>query len=187
MGIDLEQARTGFIRGSLGGFPFLFVNGIGWLVMGGVFLWAAAAGADVRWPALALIFLGALTMPLSFLAQAAMNLPAPSTSNPFPLLAAPLALVQTVALPAPIIVWNIEPAYVAAVWAAIIGAHFLPYAWLQRTRWYVSLSVLVSATAWLWAALERDASSAPICFTVGALLLAWSVPIGLKAKRLPAA
>ena len=57
MGIDLEDARTGFVRGSLGGFPFVFVNAVAWLIMGGVFLWTNAAGVDVRWPALALIFL----------------------------------------------------------------------------------------------------------------------------------
>lgn len=187
MSIDLEDARTGFIRGSLGGFAFVFTNGIGWLVMGAVFLWAGWAGIDVRWPALALIFLGAVTTPASFLVQKALNLPAPSTSNPFPLLAIPLAMVQTVALPAPIIVWNIAPAFVAPVWAAIVGAHFLPYAWLQRTRWYVSLALLVSASAWFWAIVLGVGASAPVCLTTGALMLAWSLFIRMKARRLPAA
>jgi len=100
--------------------------------------------------------------PASFVVQKALNLPAPSTSNPIPLLAVALALVQTLALPAPIVVWNIAPAFVAPVWAAIVGAHFLPYAWMQRSRWYVSLAILVPALAWLWAVVLGVGASAPL-------------------------
>lgn len=187
MSIDLEEARTGFIRGSLGGFAFLLTNGIGWLIMGAAFLWSSSAGIDVRWPALALIFLGAITTPASFIVQKALNLPAPSTSNPIPLLAVALALVQTLALPAPIVVWNIAPAFVAPVWASIVGAHFLPYAWMQRTRWYVSLAILVPASAWFWAIALGAGASAPVCLTTGGLMIAWSVLIRMKSRRLPAA
>lgn len=187
MGIDLEDARTGFIRGSLGGFPFVFVNAVAWLIMGGVFVWADTAGIDVRWPALALIFIGAVTMPLAFVMQAALDLPAPSTSNPFPLLAASISLVLLLGLPAPLIVWFVEPGYAPAVWAAVLGAHFLPHAWLQRTRWYVSLSVLISLTAFVGAALLGHESAVPVTFVTGGLMLVWSFFIRRKARRLPAA
>ncbi|MBA4801847.1 MULTISPECIES: DUF7010 family protein [Euryhalocaulis] len=187
MGIDLEDARTGFVRGSLGGFPFVFVNAVAWLIMGGVFLWTNAAGVDVRWPALALIFTGAVTMPLAFVMQAALNLPAPSTSNPFPLLAAALSLVLVLGLPAPLIMWFVEPSYSPAVWAAVLGAHFLPHAWLQRTRWYVSLAILISLTAFLGAALLGHESPAAVTLITGALMLVWSFLIRRKARRLPAA
>ena len=40
-----------------------------------------------------------------------------------------------------------HPALVPAAFAAIGGGHFLPYAWLHRTRLYVALGVLCGGTA----------------------------------------
>jgi hypothetical protein len=55
-----------------------------------------------------------------------------------------MSVVQVVALPAMIVVYSLNPAYVPAVFAAIGGAHFLPYAWLHRTRLYIVLGLAIS-------------------------------------------
>jgi hypothetical protein len=54
---------------------------------------------------------------------------------------------QVVALPAVIVAYSLNPASVPVVLAAIAGGHFLPYAWLQRTRIYVVLAVAIAVGA----------------------------------------
>jgi hypothetical protein len=69
-----------------------------------------------------------------------------------------MALVQVVALPAVILVYTLNPAYVPAVFAAIGGGHFLPYAWLHRTRLYIVLGVAIALGSLLLTALLGTAA-----------------------------
>ncbi len=187
MAIDLERARTDYIAGSLGGFPALLVHGCGWLILTAGFLWAGTAGHDVRWPALGLILMGAITLPASFLLQAALNLPATSVSNPINLLSPAAALALPATLPALLIVLALEPAYVAAVYAVLTGAHYLPFAWIQRTRWYITLGLGCVAIGGLTALVLRADGSAAACVLVGALHLVVAFAVRAKARRAPAA
>ena len=187
MATDLERARTEYISGSLGGFPALLVHGLGWLALAAAFLWAAQAGYGVRGPALGLILMGAVTLPASFALQAALNLPATSVANPLNLLGPAASLALPATLPALIVVLAVEPAYVAPVYAVLTGAHYLPFAWIQRTRWYVALALCCVAAGGLSALALRADGSAVTCLLVGVFHLAVAFAVRAKAQRVPAA
>lgn len=187
MATDLERARTDYIRGSLGGFPALLVHGLGWLIMTAAFIWAGHHGHDMRWPALGLILMGAVTLPASFFLQAMLNLPATSVSNPVNLLSPAASMALPATLPALIIVWALEPSYVAPVYAVLTGAHYLPFAWIQRTRWYVALGLACVAVGGLAALVLRDNASSAACAATGLLHLAAAFAVRAKARRTPGA
>jgi hypothetical protein len=47
---------------------------------------------------------------------------------------------------------------VPAVFAAVGGAHFLPYGWLHRTRLYIVLGLVISLGSFLLTILLREAA-----------------------------
>ena len=55
-----------------------------------------------------------------------------------------IAVAQGLALPVSILVFNLNPLYVPVVFAATSSGHFLPYAWLYRTRAYIVLGVVAA-------------------------------------------
>ena len=55
-----------------------------------------------------------------------------------------IAVAQGLALPASILVYNLEPRLVPVVFAATNGGHFLPYSWLHGTRAYIGLAVVAA-------------------------------------------
>ena len=55
-----------------------------------------------------------------------------------------IAVAQGFALPASIVVYNLNPLYLPVVFAATNGGHFLPYSWLHRTKAYVFLALVAS-------------------------------------------
>lgn len=187
MAVDLERARTDYIRGSLGGFPALLLHGIGWLILAVVFVAASGAGAGPSVPAMVLILMGAVTLPAAFALQAAMNLPATSVSNPVNFLGPAASLALPACLPALIIVWATEPVYVAPVYAVLTGAHYFPFAWIQRTRWYVGLGLGCIAAGGLGALILRADASPVVCAVVGVLHIAGAFAVRAKARRTPGA
>jgi hypothetical protein len=84
------------------------------------------------------------------------------------------ALVQIVALPAVILVYVFVPAYVPAVFAAIVGAHLLPYAWLHKSRLYIVLGLLISFVPYLLAMILRETSFHVIGFVVGGIAIVFA-------------
>jgi hypothetical protein len=68
-------------------------------------------------------------------------------SNPLNALSIQLAMSQIVAFPIVIAMFDLRPAGVPLAMASIAGAHFVPYAWLQRTNAYIWVGVAVSAGA----------------------------------------
>jgi hypothetical protein len=108
--------------------------------------------------ALLVLFQGGLALPAAFLLERRMAWKPMAADNPLRPLAIQLAMSQIVALPIAIAAYSMNPGAVPLAMAAIGGGHFLPYAWLQRSRAYAALAVAVSAGAFaLQIALGRDA------------------------------
>jgi hypothetical protein len=99
------------------------------------------------------------------------------TSHPLRSLSIQLAMVRILALPAVILMYTVNPAVVPATFAAIGGAHFLPYVWLHRTRIYLFLGLAISLGSWgVTIGFGEDAYRLvliwwPLCYAVGAGLL----------------
>lgn len=145
---DLDRARDDVSASSAGGAPFL--------ISFGCTLFATAIISffvPVRTAAFVAIFQGGVALPAAFLLERRMGTGPMAPDNPLRSLSIQMAMSQVVALPAVIIAFSLEPATVPAALAAIGGGHFLPYAWLQRTRVYVALGAAVSIGAFVLQAI----------------------------------
>lgn len=94
------------------------------------------------------LFQGGVALPLAFALEKRLGTGPMAPDHPLRSLSVQLAMVQIVALPAVILMYTVQPAYVPATFAAIGGAHFLPYVWLHRTRIYLVLALAVSLGSW---------------------------------------
>ena len=108
---------------------------------------------------------------MAFGLQELLGFPAGHPKNPLTSLSVHLAMTQTLAIPAADLTSVRTPTRVPAVFAAIVGAHFLPDAWLQQTRVYIGLSVGVSLGSWLNMAIFGREGYRIVPSFVGALLL----------------
>jgi hypothetical protein len=139
---DLEAARQDVSASSAGGAPFLISFGV-----------TLAACAVASWfvprqtAALLVMFQGCIALPAAFLLERAMSRKTMAADNPLRTLSIQMAMSQVVALPVVIATYSLNPGGVPLAMASIGGGHFLPYAWLQRTRAYVVLGVAVSVGA----------------------------------------
>jgi hypothetical protein len=79
--------------------------------------------------------------------------------------------VQIVAFPAILLVWDKAPEDVPAAFAAIVGAHFLPFQWVYRTKLYGVMGVAVAVGPFLLAVLCGEGALHYTGFFVGAALL----------------
>jgi hypothetical protein len=94
------------------------------------------------------LFQGGVALPVAFALEKRLGAGPMADDHPLRSLSVQLAMVQIVALPAVILMYTVHPAYVPATFAAIGGAHFLPYVWLHRTRIYLVLALAVSLGSW---------------------------------------
>jgi len=177
---DIERALDDVSASSAGGAPFLIAFGLTLAI-------CAVLGQmlPVRVAALITLFQGNLALPLAFLLERKLRA-RPSQGDRLRPLAIQLAMSQIVALPAVLLVYSLEPAYVPAALVAVGGGHFLPYAWLHRTPVYIFLGVGVSVGAYALAiALGRDSFS-PVLFYVSACYLAAAPALLFHARRVRA-
>jgi hypothetical protein len=140
---DLEAARADVSASSAGGAPFLISFGIT-LAACAIASWFV----DRRTAALLVMFQGGVALPAAFLLERAMSRKAMAAENPLRTLSIQMAMSQVVALPVVIAMYSLNPGGVPLAMASIGGGHFLPYAWLQRTRAYVVLGVAVAVGAY---------------------------------------
>ena len=139
---NLEAARADVSASSAGGAPFLITFGATLAVCA-----VASWFVPPKTAALMVLFQGGVALPIAFALERAMSRKAMAADNPLRPLSIQMAMSQSVALPVVIAMYSINPAGVPLAMASIGGGHFLPYAWLQRTRAYVVLGVAVSGGA----------------------------------------
>ncbi len=163
---DIDAVRQHAILSSLAGFPFLLVFSLAWI--------AAAIMSYLLPREIAPWIYPVLGLPATVIAIVyESRLGYVPAAEPDPLL--PLALqinfVQIVAFPALLIVWDQKPEYLPAAFAAIVGAHFLPFQWIYRTRLYGILGVVVAAGPFLLVILFAEKALHYTGFLVGGALL----------------
>lgn len=131
---DLETARDEVSAHSAGGAPFLIAYGATFIITAIISLFVSLETA-----ALIAMFQGGVALPLAFWLERRMGRQRMSADNPLRQLSAQLAMSQALALPAFIIIYNVNPTLLPLLLAAVGGMHFVPYAWLHRTRIYMIL------------------------------------------------
>ena len=167
---DIQLALNDLAASSRRGAAFLIAFGTTWLACG--LLAYLLPPADL---ALVVMFQGALAVPMAFGVQKLLGFPEGAPENPLTSLSIYLGMTQAVAIPAAVLTYARTPTFVPAVFAAIVGAHFLPYAWLQQTRVYVVLSVDVSVGSWVIMALLGEDGYRIVPWFVGGSLLVGAV------------
>ena len=100
----------------------------------------------------------------------------------------PLALqinfVQVVAFPALLLIWDQKPDYMPAAFAAVVGAHFLPFQWIYRTKIYGILGVVVAVGPFVLVVLSEEKALHYTGFFVGGTLLVGAFLVRSHAKAI---
>ena len=115
---ERDEARTA----NRGGFSFLFVHGLTSLVAA-VLTFVLPVGTA----ALIFMFQGLVAFPPSLLLERALGYRMVSRENTLQPLFIQVASIQLLALPAVIVAYSLNPLYTPVAFAAVGGAHFLPY------------------------------------------------------------
>jgi hypothetical protein len=171
--VERLEARTA----NGGGFSFLLVHGITWVAAG---LLSFVLARDTA--ALVYVFQGFVAFPASLIAERALGYRTlPASENSLVSLFVLVAVAQGLALPASIIVYNLDPRLVPVVFAATNGGHFLPYSWLHGTKAYVGLAVVAALGPFaIVVAADADVAFHASGFIVGAALLATAFWVRLR-------
>lgn len=145
MGYDannLKQALDDVSASSAGGAPFLIGYGL-------TFLITAILSFFLERPVAAMIalFQGGAALPLAFWLERRMGSKRMEAENLLKPLSAQMAMSQALALPALIVVYTLNPSAIPVVLAGLGGVHFMPYAWLHRTRLYAILGGAIALGA----------------------------------------
>lgn len=178
----LTTARAEVSASSAGGAAFL-------IAYGATFLITAVLSLVLPAPTVAMIamFQGGVALPAAFWLERRLGTGQMAAENPLRPLSVQLAMSQALALPAFIMAYSLNPRSLPLVLAAVGGMHFLPYAWLQRTRAYIVLGVAVSVGAFLIQLLLPGLAFNLILFYVAAVYAVSAVVVYREARRLVAA
>jgi hypothetical protein len=141
---DLKHAFDEVSASSAGGAPFL-------IAYGATFMITAILSFFLPRPTTALIamFQGGIALPVAFWLERRMGSRRMSADNPLRSLSAQMAMSQALGLPVLILVYSLNPGGLPLALASLGGVHFLPYAWLHRTRIYVFFAVAVSVGSFI--------------------------------------
>jgi len=133
---ELDAIRQRAILASVAGFPFLLVFGVVWLAAGALSYWVPRGVAPWLYPCL-----GGLAVPIAIALERRLAYVPAADPDPLLPLTLQLLFVQIVAFPAILLVWDATPNFVPVAFAAVVGAHFLPFQWVYRTKVYGVLAV----------------------------------------------
>jgi hypothetical protein len=174
---ELDALRERAILSSLAGFPFLLAYGVAWIAAGAL---SYAVARDLApW---VYVLLGVPAAPVAVALERRLGYIRAAEADPLLPLALQLLFVQVVAFPAVLLVWDAAPEYVPVALAAIVGAHFLPYQWIYRTRLYGLLAVVVAVGPFVLAVVFGSRAMHDTGFFVGAALLAGALAARLHAR-----
>jgi hypothetical protein len=163
---EIDALRRHAILASLAGCPFLLVFGLVWMVAG--VLSYLVPRDVVPW-----IYV-CIGMPAMFVAMAIerrVGYVRAAADDPLVPLTLQVLFVQIVAFPAILLVWESSPQYVPVAFAAVVGAHFLPFQWIYRTSVYTVLGVVVAVGPFALAVIFGARAMHYTGFFVGAVLL----------------
>jgi hypothetical protein len=176
---DLKRAQDEVSASSAGGAPFLIAYGLTFIVTG-----ILAFYLPRETSALVAMFQGGAALPLAFWLESRMGTTKMSNENPLKSLSVQMAMSQGLAIPFLIVVYNIDPGQIPVVMAGLGGVHFLPYAWLHRTRIYAILGFVVSVGAFALVLGLKTAAYAYILIFVGVVYWVGAPLVYRHAKRI---
>jgi len=176
----LDLLREDVRRSSLGGFPMLISAAGAWTLCAVLTFVLAPKIA-----ALVFFFQGVILMPFGlWLLPRWLGLPALPRDHVLTPLLIQCAAVQSLMLPAVIAVYSLKPQLVPMAFAAIMGGHFLPYWWIQRSKAYLWGAVASALGPWLLTMFAGSTRSYHLTgFLVGAVLAMLAFTVRAQVRR----
>jgi hypothetical protein len=139
---DLNQAFDEVSASSSGGAPFLIAYGTTFLITAILSFFLPRSTS-----ALIAMFQGGVALPAAFWLERKMGSKRMAKNNPLRELSVQLAMSQALGLPLLILAYSLNPNSLPLALASLGGVHFLPYAWLHRTKIYSFFAFAVSIGA----------------------------------------
>jgi uncharacterized protein DUF7010 len=164
---EIDAIRQHAILASLAGFPFLLVFGIVWITAGVLSYLVPREVAPWIY-----LMLGMPATPVAMAIERRSGYLPSADPDPLVPLVLQVFFVQIVAFPAILLVWDQTPEYVPVAFAAVVGAHFLPFDWIYQTTLYRILGIVVSVAPFVVLIFVRERALHYTGFVVGAALLA---------------
>ena len=176
---SFRQALDEVSASSAGGAPFLICYGITFIITAVLSFFLPRETS-----AIIVMFQGGVALPASFQLERMMGQGRMSAENPLKNLSAQLAVSQALAIPFLIVAYTVNPNQIPVIMAGLGGVHFLPYAWLHRTRLYIAIGVIISLGAFALILASSVSNSYPyILLLVGLTYLAASPLVYRHAKK----
>lgn len=163
---ETDALRQQAILSSLAGFPFLLVFALVWISAATLSYWVPPDIAPWVY-----VLLGMPATPIAIATERRMGYVPAAEPDPLLPLTLQVFFVQVVAFPVILLVWDQEPSYVPVAFAAVVGAHFLPFQWIYRTRLYGFLGVAVAVLPFLVVVFSQEKALHHTGFVVGGVLL----------------
>jgi len=157
--MNLSYLRTDISLSAQRGYPVFIAGAIYWVALGvlGFF-------AERKVVALAYILAMMMVFPLAIALGKVLKVELISRANPLGTLGALLAGVQMFYLPIYILVYQFIPEYVPGVIGILGGSHFLPYAWVYRSKAYYFQSIAMVGVSMVF--VRTAYSLLPVLMTI---------------------
>lgn len=174
---SINELRAQNTQSTGGGFAFALAYGTTHFIVG-----LLTYILSVEQAALALMFQGIAAMPLSFLIMRVAGVREPK-DNPLSTLGIYLAISQVPAIAAFIVIFNVEPLYLPAIFAMVGATHFVPYAWLHQSRAWLVLSAGMTIVPFALLTMTGRDSFHYIPLAVGAMLVITGIYVYIESRR----
>lgn len=168
--MDLQTMKLDLARRSRRGLPN---------ILAAVGLWSAFGVLGMMLPdtpqrALIYLFGAGLLLPLGLLIAALLRIDLFARGNPLALLGGYLGGLQILFIPLMIGAYLATPQFVPWYLGVLVGAHFLPFAWLYESRAYLFGSIVTAIAAALtgWLLPTQTYVATPVAVVTALLLTA---------------
>ena len=161
-----------------GGSAFLLAFGTTWTLAG-----TSTFFLSTNTAALVFLFQGAVGTPMAFALEKLLGYPSVSRGNSLTPLLILVAMSQLLALPAAVVVYWLVPDGVPVAMAAIVGGHFLPYAWIHKSGLYIVMGIFVAGAPFVLYVLLGDVYFYLVGLVVGIILLGFAFALRRQVER----
>ncbi len=140
---DLENLKVDLSVKSKNGIDFIISASIIWLVIAGI--WTLDFTAYNK--SVFTFFIGSLVLPLALLFSKILKTNWKNKENPLQPLGLWLNFAQMFYFPFLLFVFFKIPDYFVMTYCIITGAHFFPYAWFYKVKWYAVFAGIIAVGA----------------------------------------
>ncbi len=174
---EIDAIRRHAILSSLAGFPFLLAFAVAWTTAALLSYVVPREIAPWIYP-----LMGLPAAAIAIALERRLGYVPAAKVDPLLPLALQINFVQVVAFPALLLIWDQKPDYMPAAFAAVAGAHFLPFQWIYRTKIYGILGVVVAVGPFVLVVLFEEKALHYTGFFVGGTLLVGAFFLRSHAK-----